>query len=71
MAGLYREGVLPVDELSLESAIASYRTGKVPFITVLDALNTLYADRALSLARLAESEKLRVAIDEASEARDG
>jgi cobalt-zinc-cadmium efflux system outer membrane protein len=65
VAGLYSEGVLPVDQLSLESAIASYRTGKVPFITVLDALNTLYADRALYLGRLAESEKLRVAIDEA------
>ena len=65
IARLYNEGVLPVDQLSLESAIASYRTGKVPFITVLDALNTLYADRALYLTRLAESEKWRVSIDEA------
>ncbi len=65
VARLYDEGVLPVDQLSLESAIASYRTGKVPFVTVLEALNTLYADRAISLARLAEAEKLRVAIDEA------
>jgi outer membrane protein TolC len=65
VASLYSEGVLPVDQLSLESAIASYRTGKIPFITVLDALNTLYADRALYLGRLAESERLRVAIDEA------
>ncbi len=65
VAGLYREGVLPTDELSLESAIASYRTGKVPFVTVLEALNTLYADRALYVGRLAEAEKWRVAIDEA------
>jgi len=62
---LYGEGILPVDQLSLESAIASYRTGKVPFVTVLEALNTLYADRAVYRARLAEAEKLRVAIDEA------
>ncbi|MGE5275955.1 MAG: TolC family protein [Acidobacteriota bacterium] len=64
VARLYREGVLPTDELSLESAIASYRTGRVPFVTVLDALNTRYADRALYLARLADAEKWRVAIDE-------
>jgi hypothetical protein len=49
----------------VESAIASYRTGKVPFVTVLEALNTLYADRALYLTRVAESEKWRVSIDEA------
>ena len=65
VARLYREGVLPVDQLSLESAIASYRSGKVPFVTVLDALNTLYADRALYLTRVADSEKWRTAIDEA------
>lgn len=65
VARLYSEGVLPVDQLSVESAIASYRTGKVPFVTVLEALNTLYADRALYLTRVAESEKWRVSIDEA------
>ena len=65
IARLYDEGVLPVDRLSLESAIASYRAGKVPFVTVLEALNTLYADRSVFLARVAESEKWRVAIDEA------
>jgi outer membrane protein TolC len=65
VARLYREGVMPTDQLSLESAIASYRTGKVPFVTVLEALNTLYADRAIYLGRLADAEKWRVAIDEA------
>ena len=30
IARVYGEGVLPVGQLSLESAIASYRTGKVP-----------------------------------------
>lgn len=65
IARLYAEGVLPVDRLSLESAIASYRGGRVPFVTVLEALNTLYSDRSLLLSRLAEAEKWRVAIDEA------
>ncbi len=65
VARLYKEGVLPVDQLSMESALASYRTGKVPFVTVLEALNTLYADRMIYLTRLSDSEKWRVAIDEA------
>jgi cobalt-zinc-cadmium efflux system outer membrane protein len=65
VAKLYRDGILPTDQLSLESAIASYRAGKAPFVTVLEALTTLYSDRALYLARLAESETWRVALDEA------
>jgi outer membrane protein TolC len=66
IATLYRDRVLPLDDVSLESALASYQAGKVPFITVLDALNTLYSDRAIYAVRLAESAKWRVAIDEAS-----
>jgi outer membrane protein TolC len=63
---LYRDQVLPLDELSLESALASYQAGRVPFITVLDALNALYNDRTLYARRLAEAAKWRVAIDEAT-----
>ncbi len=66
IAALYRDKILPLDDLSLESALASYQAGKVPFITVLDALNSLYSDRAVYAGRLAESAKWRVAIDEAS-----
>ena len=66
IATLYAEKVLPLGEVSLESALASYQAGKVPFITVLDALNALYSDRAVHQSRLAESAKWRVAIDEAS-----
>jgi outer membrane protein TolC len=71
VARLYREGILPVDRLSLEAAVASYRTGKVPFVTVLEALNALYADREASLARIAETERWRAAIDEADPASGG
>jgi outer membrane protein TolC len=66
IAALYRDKVLPLDELSLQSALASYQAGKVPFLTVLDALNAVFNDRALYAQRLAESAKWRVAIDEAS-----
>jgi outer membrane protein TolC len=68
VARLYSEAILPVDRISLESAVASYRTGKVPFVTVLEALNALYADREAYLSRLAEAERRRVAIDEADPA---
>jgi outer membrane protein TolC len=66
VARLYGDKVVPLDELSYESALASYRAGKVPFITVFDAVNTLYSDRASYLGRLAEAAKWRVAIDEAA-----
>jgi outer membrane protein TolC len=66
VATLYREKVVPLDELSYESALASYQAGKVPFIAVFDAVNTLYGDRASYLGRLAEAAKWRVAIDEAT-----
>ena len=66
VATLYREKIVPLDELSYESALASYQAGKVPFITVFDAVNSLYSDRASYLSRLAEAAKWRVAIDEAA-----
>jgi cobalt-zinc-cadmium efflux system outer membrane protein len=66
VAELYRERIVPLDQLSYESALTSYQAGKVPFITVLEAINTLYGDRANYLGRLAEAAKWRVAIDEAA-----
>jgi outer membrane protein TolC len=65
VAMLYRDQILPLDELSLESALTSYQAGGVPFITVLDALNAVYNDRTLYAGRLAEAAKWRAAIDEA------
>ncbi len=47
------EGVLVQDRLAVESALASYRTGAVPFVTVLEALGTLFTDRRAAIARLA------------------
>ncbi|MEO8034248.1 MAG: TolC family protein [Acidobacteriota bacterium] len=66
IAILYREKIVPLDELSYESALTSYQAGKVPFITVFEAVNVLYSDRASYLGRLAEAAKWRVAIDEAA-----
>ena len=66
IATLYRDKIVLLDQLSYESALASYQAGKVPFIAVFDAVNSLYGDRANYLGRLAEAAKWRVAIDEAA-----
>ncbi len=44
-AQAYSEGVLVVDALAVESALASFQAGKAPFVAVLEAHNTLYRDR--------------------------
>lgn len=44
-AQTFARGVLTVDGLAVESAIASFQAGKAPFVTVLEAHNTLYRDR--------------------------
>jgi outer membrane protein TolC len=52
-AKLDAEGVLVQDRLSVDSALASYRTGSVPFVTVLEALGTYFVDRRAAVSRLA------------------
>jgi len=44
-AEAYSKGVLAVDALAVESALASFQAGKSPFVAVLEAHNTLYRDR--------------------------
>jgi outer membrane protein TolC len=66
MLRIYDTGLIPQDRLSVDSALASYRTGRVPFLTVLDALTTLYSDRA-ALTRLRTAQaRLGIALEEAS-----
>jgi len=52
-AKLDAEGILVQDRLSVDAALASYRTGSVPFVTVLEALGTYFADRRAAASRLA------------------
>jgi outer membrane protein TolC len=49
-ARLLREGVLPLDRLSLDSALTSYSTGQGEFTSVLAGMSTLLSDR-LDLAQ--------------------
>jgi outer membrane protein TolC len=65
-AAMYSEKLLPLDELSMQSALSGYQSGKLPFVSVLDALHVLHDDRVTHMAHLADAAKWRVAIDEAS-----
>ena len=57
MATLYADGLVPQARLAYEASIASYQAGKVPFLTVLEALSTLYRDRIDQLRVLAAHER--------------
>jgi outer membrane protein TolC len=48
------EALLVQDRLAVDAALASYRTGAVPFVTVLEALSTSFTDRRGAVARLAD-----------------
>jgi len=65
-ARLDAEGLLEQDRLSVESALASYRTGSVPFVSVLEALGTYFADRRSAVGRLAGLLRARADLDELS-----
>jgi outer membrane protein TolC len=48
------EALLVQDRLAVEAALSSYRTGSVPFVTVLEALSTSFTDRRGAVARVAD-----------------
>jgi hypothetical protein len=52
--------------MSVESAVASYQAGRVPFVAVLEALTTLYEDRVALKRLLARHAQLRVGLEEMS-----
>jgi outer membrane protein TolC len=66
LATLYDQGIVPQDRMSVEAALANYQTGKVPFISVLEALMTLYNDRATHLRLLANHELTLASLEELS-----
>ena len=65
-ARLDADGILVQDQLSVESALASYRTGSVPFVTVLEALGTYFGDRRAALSRLANVIRAQADLEEFS-----
>lgn len=63
------EGILVQDQLSVDAALASYRTGSVPFVTVLEALGTYFGDRRAALGRLASLIRAQADLEEFSPER--
>ncbi len=66
LARLYGDGIVPQDQMSVEAAVANYQAGKVPFVSVLEALATLYGDRSTHLRVLAGHQRIRASLEEAS-----
>lgn len=62
----YRDGVLPQEQISLESALARYRTGQGPQLAVLEAMVTLLDDRTDYLRLLTAHAIERTRLEEAS-----
>jgi outer membrane protein TolC len=64
-ATLYKDKLLPLDEISMQSALSGYQSGKLPFVAVLDALHMLHDDEVAHLTHIVDAAKWRVAIEEA------
>ena len=64
LANLFRRGIIPQANLSLESAMAGYQVGKVDLLTVLDNLLRLLDDELRYYDELAKLEKALAQIEE-------
>jgi cobalt-zinc-cadmium efflux system outer membrane protein len=63
---LYDQGIVPQDRMTVDAAISNYQSGKVPFVSVLEAMASLYADRWTRVGLVGDHARLRASLDEAS-----
>ena len=52
--------------MTVEASLTNYQTGKVPFVSVLEAMTALYADRWTRAGLVADHARLRASLREAS-----
>ena len=52
--------------MTVEATLTNYQTGKVPFVSVLEAMTALYADRWARAGLVADHARLRASLREAS-----
>ena len=52
--------------MTVEASITNYQTGQVPFVSVLEAMTSLYADRWTRAGLVADHARLRASLREAS-----
>jgi outer membrane protein TolC len=60
---LYKSGIIPQAEQSLESAVIGYRVNKVDFLTLLDSRLTLYSYERQYYESLAEYQMRRAQLE--------
>ena len=63
---LYDQGIVPQDRMTVESSLANYQSGRVPFVSVLEAMTSLYADRWTRENLVADHARLLASLQEAS-----
>lgn len=62
---VFEERIIPQDRLAVDSALAGYRAGQVPFVAVLESATALYDDLAARLGLMASHALIRASLDEA------
>jgi outer membrane protein TolC len=63
---LYDQGIVVQDRMTVESAMTSYQAGRVPFVAVLEAMTSLFADRWTRQNLVADHGRLLASLREAS-----
>lgn len=66
LVALYDGGIIPQDQMTVESAMANYQTGRVPFVSVLEAMTAFYSDRWTRAGLVADHARLIATLREAS-----
>ena len=66
IVNLYDQGIVPQDRMTVESALTSYQGGTVPFVSVLEAMTSLFADRWTRESLVADHARLLASLREAS-----
>jgi outer membrane protein TolC len=66
LVALYDGGIVPQNQMTVEATLTNYQAGKVPFVSVLEAMTALYADRWARAGLVADHAKLRASLREAS-----
>jgi outer membrane protein, heavy metal efflux system len=64
MLRLYREGLLVQSEGAFKASLAQYQTGKIPFLSALEALNAWIADQSGFLQTQAQAQSIAIAQEE-------
>ncbi len=62
VADLYRQRILPLDEDSLAAALAGYKAGRSPFLSVLEAMQVVFRDRLAALEATIAAHRVAIAL---------